>query len=161
MLIKPKMLRKNDTDYTDICEMQLLNAHNNDTKSPASILKCQGSRAVTLSHDTPPPPPTAECCANATALSTFRTFKPKDVSRIYECSQSVKAARCAPRPYSHFMHELDAAMLPNCHSLLSSDSKGGAACIPDIQRDLEMRENASAVMAEGLDNAANTLKESV
>lgn len=151
MLLKPKMLRKNDTDYTDICEMQLLNSHNMDPK-PA-ILKCQGSRAVATEP---------ECCANAN-LNTFRTFKPKDVSRIYECSQAVKA-RCPTRPYSHFMHELDAAMLPNCHSMVS-DSKGGAVCIPDIQRDLDreldQRDSSSLVLAEGLDNAANTLRESV
>lgn len=168
MLLKHvKGCRKSEGDYTDICELQLLNSGllgGPDSKSPASILKCPGGR--TLTRDTGLSEPKPPCC-NTSTISTFRTFKPKDPHNLYECPQVNQTGTIGRfRPLARY-HELDASMLHNCHGLSHQHQPGGenssaSSCPPpDLHRDIPLYEGSCPVIPEGLENEANTLKEKI
>ena len=155
MLLKHnKLFRKADGDYTDICELQLLNS---SLDAKAALLKCH-QRARSMSVD-PGVNLVAvpECCSNA-AAGSFRTFKPAPMpQQIYECSQPKVATLGRSSlgslhglPHARY-HELDASRLHNCHNL-TQDNTGVNP--PDLQRDIPPE-----VVTEGLDNETNSLKE--
>ncbi len=165
MLVKHiKGCRKKEGDYTDICELQLLNSGllgGPDNKTTGSILKCPGSRTLTLTRDTNLSKP--ETCCNTSTISTFRTFKPTDPHNVYECpqvNQTATMGRC--RPLARY-HELDASMLHNCYGLAHQhpiDNPSSSCPPPDLHRDIPYHE-ANCVVPEGLDNEVNTLKEKI
>ncbi len=158
-----------ESDYGDICEMQLLHSTiGADPKSgrTATILKCQSSRGLQLSanHRGGRPMPPDMCPAHAQhiencgalPLGTLKTFKPPGSGgqcdpNLYEpgTNKEPKAVTDHMRLY----HELDPAMLPNCHGTLHE------AVFVVSNENAHVQESMPNVIPEGLDNDTNNKRE--
>ncbi len=167
MLLKNhKCFHKGESDYGDVCEMQLLHSTiGADSKNgrTATILKCQSStRSLPPPRGAPPDmcPAHAQHIENCGVLppGTLKTFKPPGGQcdpNLYEPGAHSKEPKPPITDHIRLYHELDPSMLPNCHGTLHE------AMFVVSNENAHFQENMPNVIPEGLDNDTNNRRENV
>ena len=160
MLLKNhKCFHKGESDYGDVCEMQLLHSTiGADQKSgrTATILKCQSSRTLPRGSDACPAHAQHIENCNVLPFGTLKTFKPPGQCdpNLYEPGSN-KDSKSVITDHIRLYHELDPSMLPNCHGTLHE------AMFVVSNENAHVQENMPNVIPEGLDNDTNNRRENV